>query len=173
VWTYIPSVEWEVEYTDEFGSWWETLTDAEQAALAARVDLLTQRGPDLRRPVVGEIKGSKYDPQMKELVTETGQASLRVLFMFDPRRVAILLLGGDKTGSWNRWYRDAIPQADTLYEVHLEDSARRERHKWLVTRTSNSAAAATPKLPRSLAANSTRCSRPTGGRSPRSATFAA
>ncbi len=86
-----------------------------------RVRLLEQQGPTLRRPVVGEIKTSKYDPQMKELVVETGDASIRVLFMFNPLRTAILLVGGDKTGSWRRWYRTAIPEADGLYDVHLQE----------------------------------------------------
>jgi hypothetical protein len=56
---------------------------------------------------------------MKELRVSTRGEALRVLFVFDPRRVAVLLLGGSKTGSWNRWYRTAIPAADALYEAHL------------------------------------------------------
>ena len=111
---------WEVEYTDEFGAWWDTLTAEQQEALAARVKLLEEHGPSLRRPYVGEIKGSAFDPQMKELICDEG-GSLRVLFMFDPRRTAILLLGGDKTGLWHRWYRTAIPLADHLYETYLAE----------------------------------------------------
>jgi hypothetical protein len=75
---------WEVEYTDEFGDWWETLSDDERAAIAVRVELLEQQGPALRRPVVGEIKGSAFDPQMKELRVEEGPASIRVLFVSTP-----------------------------------------------------------------------------------------
>lgn len=112
---------WEVEYTEEFGAWWDELTVDEQAALSARIDLLTAQGPKLRRPTVGEIKGSKHDPKMKEIVCETKGASLRVLFVFDPRRTAILLTGGDKTGEWKRWYRQAIPEADRLYDEHLSE----------------------------------------------------
>jgi hypothetical protein len=108
---------WEVEYTDEFGAWWDTLSTDEQASVAAAVERLEQVGPTLRRPVVGEVKGSRFDPQMKELRVR----SIRVLFMFDPRRTAILLLGGDKRGDWNRWYRSAIPEADRLYEEHLTE----------------------------------------------------
>lgn len=111
----------EVEYTDEFEAWWEALTQDEQKALDARVALLIQRGPALRRPMVGEIKGSAFDPRMKELICEEGSASLRVLFIFDPRRTAILLLGGDKTGQWRAWYQAAIPEADDLYRTHLEE----------------------------------------------------
>lgn len=108
----------EVEFTDELGTWWESLTEVQQEALAQRVDLLAAKGPALRRPVVGEIKGSAFDPQMKELIVEE-EGSLRVLFIFDPRRAAILLIGGDKSGEWNRWYRTAIPEADRLYQEHL------------------------------------------------------
>jgi len=57
---------------------------------------------------------------MKELICEEG-GSLRVLFIFDPRRTAILLLGGDKTGHWDQWYETAIPAADQLYEVYLAE----------------------------------------------------
>lgn len=111
---------WEIEFTDEFGDWWRDLTVEQQEAVAARVKLLSDRGPSLRRPAVGEIKGSKFDPQMKEL--RVGQdGALRILFTFDPRRTAILLLGGDKTGQWNAWYTTAIPAADDLYETYLAE----------------------------------------------------
>lgn len=111
---------WEVEFTDEFEGWWDTLTVAQQEAVAERVHLLERRGPSLRRPYVGEIKGSAFDPQMKELRVGEGGA-LRILFTFDPRRNAILLLGGDKTGEWNRWYTTAVPEADALYRAHLDE----------------------------------------------------
>jgi hypothetical protein len=46
--------------------------------------------------------------------------SIRILFAFDPRRMAILLLGGNKRGQWERWYRISIPIADDLYDEHME-----------------------------------------------------
>ena len=55
---------------------------------------------------------------MKELRASAGGA-LRVLFMLDPRRQVILLLGGDKGGAWDQWYRWAVPMADELYDVYL------------------------------------------------------
>jgi hypothetical protein len=111
---------WSVEVTDEFAAWYDTLTEEQQDALAARVELLEQYGPNLKRPTVGEILTSRYAPRMKELrVSEEGQ--LRVLFAFDSRRTAILLLGGDKTGRWEEWYRTAIPEADRLFEQYLEE----------------------------------------------------
>jgi hypothetical protein len=110
---------WEVEYTDEFEDWWITLTTGQQEAIDDRVMLLAEHGPALKRPVVGDIKSSRH-PNMKELRASKGGA-LRVLFAFDPRRHAILLLGGDKSGEWESWYRTAIPEADDLYDTHLEE----------------------------------------------------
>jgi hypothetical protein len=114
-------MSWEVEHTSEFEEWWDGLTVDEQIALEQRVGLLAEHGPALRRPIVGEIKGSAFDPQMKEIICEAGIASLRVLFIFDPRRTAICLLGGNKAGQWKHWYRIAIPQADDLYRTYLDE----------------------------------------------------
>lgn len=110
---------WIVEYTNEFEAWWNGLDIAQQEALADRVELLAENGPGLKRPVVGEITSSRH-PNMKELRVSSGGA-LRVLFAFDPRRDAILLLGGDKSGQWQQWYREAIPLADDMYDEHIKD----------------------------------------------------
>ena len=99
---------WEVEYTDQFGGWWEGLSVEQQEALDDRVMLLAEVGPGLGRPVVDTITGSRH-ANMKELRASQGGA-LRVLFAFDPRRHAILLLGGDKSGQWNEW----VPASDFL-----------------------------------------------------------
>lgn len=56
---------------------------------------------------------------MKELRPPGG--FLRVLFAFDPRRQAILLLGGDKSNDWSGWYERNIPLADDLYDQYLDD----------------------------------------------------
>ena len=106
---------WEVEFTDDFERWWLELTEAQQEALDDRVMLLAESGPGLKRPVVGDIKGSRHS-HMKELRASKGGV-LRVLFAFDPRRHAILLLGGDKSGQWKHWYEWAIPEADDLYDT--------------------------------------------------------
>lgn len=113
----------EVEFTDEFESWWRTLDAQQQEALTDRIDLLAERGPDLGRPVVERIAGSRHH-HMKELRASEGGA-LRVLFAFDVRRQAIVLIGGDKSGSWNEWYRWAFPAADDLYDLYI-DELRRE-----------------------------------------------
>lgn len=108
---------WEVEYTDTFGSWWEQLTEDEQERIAAAVGLLQEVGPSLGRPIVDTLQGSRH-PNMKELRPRGGH--LRVLFAFGPRRTAILLTGGDKSGQWSRWYEEAIPAADELYDEYLQ-----------------------------------------------------
>ncbi len=112
---------WDVEYTDAFEAWWDSLSEHEQEAIAARVALIERHGPNLRRPAVGEIKGSRHDPQMKEMRISVGGEQLRILFAFDPRRVAVLLLGGNKSGQWNAWYRTAIVHADDLYDTLLNE----------------------------------------------------
>jgi hypothetical protein len=110
---------WQVEYTDEFGRWWETLSPAEQASLDASVRLLEEVGPQLSRPHADTVKGSRH-ANMKELRTPSKGQPLRTFFAFDPRRTAILLIGGDKTGD-TRFYERMIPLADRLYDEHLEE----------------------------------------------------
>lgn len=116
-------MNWEVEYTDEFGVWWDTLTEAEQESIRASVKLLGEFGPHLRFPHTSGIESSKHG-NMRELRIQHAGRPYRVLFAFDPRRCAILLLGGDKTGN-DRWYEDNVPLADRLYDEHL-DALRRE-----------------------------------------------
>ena len=113
---------YEVNITDEFREWWDGLTVTQQEDIAARVELLEQEGPSLGRPVVDRVAMSAFH-NMKELRCSSSGA-LRVLFTFDPRRQAILLLGGDKTGDWNEWYEQAVPEADRLYTEYLRDLRR-------------------------------------------------
>lgn len=116
--SYIPSVAWEVEYTDEFGEWWDTLDEDEQASVAAIVELLESKGPRLPFPFSSGVQGSRH-PHMRELRIQHQGGPYRVLYAFDPRRTAILLVGGDKKGN-ERWYQEHVPRADRLYDEHLE-----------------------------------------------------
>jgi hypothetical protein len=111
-------MEWDVEYTDEFGVWWAGLSEAEQESLAASVQLLEERGPALGFPHSSGIRSSKHD-HMRELRTQHDGRPLRTLYAFDPRRSAILLIGGDKTGD-DRWYDVNVPMADRLYDEHMK-----------------------------------------------------
>jgi len=110
-------MQWEVEYTDEFEHWWARLTGDEQESVAAYVELLEQRGPDLPYPYCSAVVTSRHG-HMRELRIQHAGRPYRVLYAFDPRRVAILLLGGDKTGN-DRWYATFVPAADVLYDRHL------------------------------------------------------
>ncbi len=109
--------QWEVEYTDEFGEWWDGLDESAQASIDAHVGLLEEHGPNLGYPYSSDIKDSKHG-NMRELRVKSRGRPLRVFYAFDPRRSAILLIGGDKTGQ-KRFYEQMIPIADRLYEEHL------------------------------------------------------
>ncbi|MGC9261402.1 MAG: type II toxin-antitoxin system RelE/ParE family toxin [Phycisphaerae bacterium] len=114
---------WQVEFTDDFGRWWEQLTPAQQTAIDASVRLLEQLGPHLSRPYADTVKGSRH-ANLKELRTQCQGRPLRTLFAFDPRRCAILLIGGDKTGD-ERFYERMISVAERLYDEHI-DQLRKE-----------------------------------------------
>lgn len=110
---------WLVEYTDEFGAWWDTLTEVEQISVDAHVRKLEQRGPNLPFPYSSGIDGSRH-AHMRELRVQSGGKPFRVFYAFDPRRRAILLIGGNKTGD-KRFYDHVIPVADALYDEHLAE----------------------------------------------------
>jgi len=116
--------QWEVEYTDEFGAWWHGLSEAEQASVDASVQLMEARGPQLGHPHSSGIARSRH-PRMRELRVQHRGKPYRILYTFDPRRTAILLIGGDKTGD-DRWYEEHVPLADRLYDEHLE-ALKKER----------------------------------------------
>lgn len=107
-----------MEYTDQFEQWWNGLSIDEQAAIDVAIEVLQEKGPGLGRPLVDTVEGSRHS-NMKELRPRGG--FIRVLFAFDPRRTAILLIGGDKRGRWNEWYREMVPVADRLFDEHLAE----------------------------------------------------
>jgi len=109
---------WNVEYTDEFEAWWETLDVSEQESVTASVELLERLGPQLSRPHADTLNGSRHS-NMKELRTQHQGRPLRTFFAFDRRRTAILLIGGDKTGD-GRFYKRMISLADDIYDDHLK-----------------------------------------------------
>jgi hypothetical protein len=98
------------------------LTEDEQVDVRAEVNLLRRFGPALGRPDVDSVASSKH-ANMKELRVQHRGKPYRVLFAFDPRRTAILLIGGNKTGK-SRWYKEFVPIADRLYDKHLETFRR-------------------------------------------------
>lgn len=113
---------WDVEYTDELGAWWAGLSEDEQESVDASVQLLEARGPQLRYPHTSGISSSRH-AHMRELRIQHQGRPYRILFAFDPRRNAILLIGGDKTGD-GRWYDVHVPIADRLYDAHLSELSK-------------------------------------------------
>ena len=108
---------WEVEFSNEFGEWWDSLTAAEQKSVDFTVSLLQQVGPTLRMPHSSGVEMSRH-ARMRELRIQHEGRPYRVLYAFDRRRTAMLLIGGDKTGN-DRWYEEFVPIADRLLEEHL------------------------------------------------------
>ena len=108
---------YEVEVTDEWLEWFEALTAKEQEEIAATIGLLENGGPHLPFPYSSGVASSRHS-HMRELRAQVHGRPYRTLYAFDPRRVAILLIAGDKTGD-DRWYDVFVPRADDLYDEHL------------------------------------------------------
>lgn len=83
-----------------------------------------EHGPNLGYPFSSQVKGSRF-PEMRELRAQASGDPLRVLYAFDPRRTAILLVAGNKTGD-NRWCETHVPIADDLFAAHLITLRREE-----------------------------------------------
>jgi hypothetical protein len=115
----IINVAWEVEVSDEFKDWYERLDGDEQDSVTFSVNVLRYGGPELGRPHVDAVKGSRHK-NMKELRVQHRGSPWRILFAFDPRRMAYMILGGDKTGD-ARWYEVYLPKADDIYDRHLRE----------------------------------------------------
>ena len=116
-------MSWEVEYSDEFEEWWDGLTHKEQDKIDQIIILLEQLGPMLPHPYSSGISGSKHS-HMRELRIQVKGSPYRVLYAFDPRRVAILLVGGSKVGD-DRWYETFVPKADKILDDHLIELKRK------------------------------------------------
>jgi len=120
-------VPWSVEFHSACGAWADGLDQADAEALLAAIRVLREAGPSLGRPLVDTVVGSQH-PNMKELRPgSTGRSEIRVLFAFDRQRKAILLLGGDKSSDWSRWYRRNLPIADDRFEQHHAALAPRSK----------------------------------------------
>lgn len=116
---------WDVEFTNEFGEWWVTLTEDEQDSLTVSVKLLQAIGPSLARPYADTVKQSRHS-NMRELRTQVHGQPLRTFYAFDPRRKAILLIGGSKVGD-GCFYDRMIPLADKLMDEHLLEIEKEDK----------------------------------------------
>jgi hypothetical protein len=111
--------KWDVEIGDEFESEFDALPEDVQDEILAHSRLLQEYGPQLGRPRVDTLNGSRH-ANMKELRFNAADGAWRVAFAFDPRRHAILLVAGDKSGgSEKRFYNELIRKADTRFDAHL------------------------------------------------------
>ena len=117
---YIFYMEWEIEFTNEFEEWWNNLDEDEQESVVASVTLLEELGPNLPFPHSSGIKTSRYG-EMRELRIQHAGRPYRVFYIFDSRRVAILLLGAIKADSDSRFYREYVPIADKICEQCLKE----------------------------------------------------
>lgn len=115
---------WDVILLEEVEDWYLDLAESDPATAAVveyAIDVLAAEGPALGRPLVDTIKGSKRVHNLKELrPTSSQQVAIRILFVFDPQRQAVLLVAGDKAGNWARWYRQNIPVAERRYAEWLD-----------------------------------------------------
>ncbi len=112
-------MDWSVEHTDEFAEWYGGLSESQQDDVTAVGLLLMEHGPQLPFPYSSGIATSKH-AHMRELRVQSGGRPLRVFYAFDPRRSAILLIGGDKTGE-GRFYERMVPIADALYDTYINE----------------------------------------------------
>ena len=118
--------EWEIYLTDEVRDWVAALDERSHKLVVQAIDILADCGPVLGRPMVDHVEHSAVQ-NLKELRPgSAGRSELRILFVFDPWRSAILLVAGDKAGNWQQWYRQAIPRAEQLLEIYLKERAEEE-----------------------------------------------
>ena len=123
-------MEWEILLTSQVEAFLDDLyeTDRDSHRLVNQAILvLEQNGPSQGRPLVDSITASRL-PNMKELrPPSAGRSEIRILFVFDPWRSAVLLIAGDKSGQWSQWYRQSVPDAEQRYEQYLKDRETEDR----------------------------------------------
>ena len=117
-------MEWEILMTSQVEQFLDDLYDTDRRShqlVNQAILVLERNGPAEGRPLVDSVTASRV-ANMKELrPPSAGASEVRILFVFDPWRSAVLLIAGDKSGQWKQWYRAAIPQAEQLYEDYLAE----------------------------------------------------
>jgi hypothetical protein len=109
---------WTVITTEEFDRWFASQDESIQEKVLAAMVMLGRTGPNLSRPFVDSLRGSQH-PNMKELRIQHKGRPIRAFFAFDPKRQAIVLCAGDKTGNEKRFYKVMLPIADAQFTQHL------------------------------------------------------
>ncbi|MDC9605856.1 type II toxin-antitoxin system RelE/ParE family toxin [Xenorhabdus griffiniae] len=112
---------WEVITTECFDEWFLAQDDELRESIYEAMGILEKFGPNLGRPYVDTLYGSDF-PNMKELRIQHAGDPIRAFFAFDPKRCAIVLCAGNKTGTnEKRFYKDMIRKADFEYRRHLDN----------------------------------------------------
>lgn len=111
-----------VEMSDEFEAWFKSLKEAERIEVLADLKVLGAEGVALGYPLSSKILQSRHRA-MRELRSQVFGRPFRELYHFDPRRVAYVCIGGEKTGDEKQWYRTNVPIADKVYSRHLAQLA--------------------------------------------------
>ena len=115
---------WSVELHSDVEKWFLALAERDPVSadcVEQALDMLVTCGPGLGRPLVDRIKGSRFH-NLKELRPASGgRSEIRMLFAFDPRRSAFVLVAGDKAGNWKGWYEVNIPLAEKRYALHVAE----------------------------------------------------
>lgn len=119
--------QWDVVFADEFEPEFDTFAKAVQDELLAHLLVLRDEGPNLGRPLVDTLKGSDH-ANMKELRFSIGKEVWRFAFAFDPKRTAVVLVGGDKAEK-KRFYGKLIKTADRRFTAHLKKEAAEHKRK--------------------------------------------
>lgn len=123
------TVKWGVDLHDDFLPEYRELPQEVQDELLAHIEVLEQIGPQLGRPRVDTLSGSRH-ANMKELRFNAADGVWRFAFAFDPERTAIIFCGGDKSGgSERRFYRQLIAKADARFDAHLTRMKRQKEQK--------------------------------------------
>lgn len=110
---------WQIDRSKEIIEWILTVDDDAKEAILKNLMILKKEGPALGRPYVDTLKASKHK-NLKELRVQCKKQVIRILFIFDPERKALLLVGGDKRGDKN-FYKKMIPKADAIYDRYLKE----------------------------------------------------
>lgn len=116
--TYSESGSWEIVIHPIVRQWLDSLRRSDYEKVFTALEALEEQGPNLGRPFADQVKNSRFK-NMKEL--RPRGKNLRLLFAFDPNRKAIILVAGDKTNNWIKWYEQNIPIADQRFSEHLKN----------------------------------------------------
>jgi hypothetical protein len=116
---YSESGSWEIVIHPIVRQWLNGLSRSEYQKVVIALKVLKEQGPFLGRPFVDQVKNSRFK-NMKEL--RPRGKNLRLLFAFDQNRKAIILVAGDKTNNWIKWYEQNIPIADQRFSEHLRNN---------------------------------------------------